>query len=190
MFDDSWTTRQWRKHLVEKYPYLLPRRASDGQVSPTYDYNYFHGEYDLPDGWLQLFLQCCEDIYEPLKKVDYLHKFRFTQIKEKWGRMELYTHGATKEVQDIIDKYRFLSQQVCSVCGKPATVMTYGYVCPYCSEHVKDSMTNVDEAELIEIKTSFIQEQWFPKDGNIKRHIDCTDEWNKYLERIGYEDEV
>ena len=46
-------------------------------------------------------------------------------------------------------------------------------------------MENVDDAELIEIKTSYTQERW-SKDGNIKRFIDCNDEWERYLKRIDY----
>ena len=183
-------TVEQRKELIEKYPYLMPRNSFTGEYVKNYDYSFICGEYNLPEGWLQLFLQCCEDIYEPLKKADYLDKFYFTQIKEKYGRMTLYVHGATDEVHDIIGKYQFLSQQVCSVCGIPATVITWGYVCPYCAEHVRGSMENVDDAEIIKIETSFVQELWSPKDGNIKRFVDCSEEWNRYLERIGYKDEA
>lgn len=185
MLGEDCNSRQLRKALTEEYPYLLPRTMTTGKVHPDYDYQFIMGEYDLPEGWIELFLQCCEDLKEPLVKADYFDKFRFTQIKEKYGRMALYTYGATNEVLDIIDKYAFLSQQVCSVCGKPATVMTYGYVCPYCSEHVRGSMENIDDAELVEIKTSYIQERW-SKDGNIERFLDCSDEWNRYLRRIGH----
>lgn len=189
-FGEDWSSRQLRKALIEEYPYLQPRAMTTGEVHHDYDYQYIVGEHDLPEGWMQLFLQCCEDLKEPLIRAGNLDTFRFLQVKEKWGRMTLYTQGATNEVQDIIDKYAFLSQQVCSVCGKPATVMTYGYVCPYCSKHVRGSMTTVEDAEIIEIKTSYVKERWLPKDGNIKRFIDCSDEWNRYLKRIEYTDEA
>lgn len=181
-------TVEQRKELIKKYPYLMPRNAFTGMPVKDYDYSFIEGEYDLPEGWLQLFLQCCEDIYEPLKKADYVDKFRFTQVKEKYGRMTLYTHGATEEVYDIINKYSFLSQQVCSVCGKPAAVMTYGYICPYCAEHVRGSMENVDDAELIDIKTSYVLEQRSPE-GTTKKTVDCVNEWDRYLERICYIDD-
>lgn len=190
MLGEDWSSRQQRKALIEEYPYLLPRKMTTGEAHPDYDYAYIVGEHDLPEGWMELFLQCCEDIKEPLQRADYIDKFRFTQVKEKFGRMTLYTYGATDEVLDIINKYEFLSQQVCSVCGIPATVMTYGWICPYCAEHVRGTMENVDDAELIEIKTSYVQERWLPNDGNIKRCVDCSDEWNRYLKRIGYQENV
>jgi hypothetical protein len=184
---EDWSSRQLRKTLIEKYPYLQPRNVNTDQISDTFDYEYIRGEHDLPEGWMELFLQCCEDIYEPLKQAGCLDKFRFTDIKEKWGRMTIYVQHAPEEVHTILNKYRFLSEQVCSVCGKPATVVTWGYVCPYCSEHVRGTMENVDDAELIEIKTSYVLERWTPA-GTMKETIDCSEEWNRYLKRIGYDE--
>ena len=181
--------KQWCKDIISKYPYLLPRNSFTGEVSETYDYSYIVGEHDLPRGWFQLFLQMCEDIYEPLVRADYVDKFRFSDVKEKYGTMRCYTVGATREAQDIIDKYEFLSKQVCSVCGIPATVVTYGYICPYCTEHVRGSMEHVDEAEIIELKTSYVKRRWMPeRTENVT--VDCSDEWYRYLTRIGYTDET
>lgn len=187
MLGEDWSSRQLRKALIEEYPYLLPRTMTTGEVHPDYDYDYIMGEYDLPEGWMELFLQCCEDIKDPLIKADYLDKFRFTQIKEKWGRMELYCYGATNEVYKIIDKYRFLSQQVCSECGKPANVITYGYTCPYCRECVMQYDRYVDDAEIVDIKTTFLHEH-YDISGHWDELVDCSDEWNRYLKRIGYEE--
>lgn len=186
-FGEDWNSRQLRKALIEEYPYLQPRSMVTGRIHPDYDYQYIVGECDLPTGWLQLFFQLCEDIRGPLEKVGDLDKFRFTQVKEKFGQMRLYTNGATREVLNILDKYEFLSQQVCSVCGKPATVMTSGWICPYCSEHVRGTMENVDDSELIEIKTSYIRKTWTPDGAKEETIIDCADEWNRYLKRIGYD---
>lgn len=186
---EDWSSRQQRKALTEEYPYLLPRTMTTDEVHPDYDYEFINGEYDLPEGWMELFLQCCEDLKEPLIRAGRLDKFRFLQVKEKWGCMELYHNGASNEVHKIINKYRFLSQQVCSVCGKPASVMTYGYVCPFCSKCVMDSGTYIDDAELIETKTSYTQ-HIYGVSGHREEFIDCTDEWNRYLKRIGYKNET
>ena len=182
-------TVEQRKELVARYPFLMPRHPFTNVPIHNYDYSFIEGEYNLPEGWLELFLQCCEDIHEVLKKIDYVDKFYFVQIKEKWGRMTLYCHGATKEIDDIIYKYGMLSEQVCSICGKPANVMTYGYVCPYCSKCVQETDMYVDDAEIIEIKTSYIREQ-YEKGVTSAHEVDCSEEWNRYLERIVYKDEV
>jgi hypothetical protein len=190
MLDDNWTTKQWRKIITKKYPYLLPRRMSDGEVSPDYDYEFLVGEYDLPKGWFELFLQCCEDLYEPLKRAEYLEHFRFLDVKEKYGSMRFSTCRINDEVFDILNKYEFLSQQVCCICGKPATAITYGYICPYCTEHLKNSTAVIEDCEIIYPATSFKQRTWSKEAGDIIREIDCTAEWNRYLERIGYSDEA
>ena len=179
-------TVDMRKKLIAKYPFLMPRHPFTNVPIPNYDYSFIEGEYNLPEGWFVLFLQCCEDIHKVLKKIDQVDKFYFVQIKEKWGRMTLYCHGATKEIEEIIHKYGFLSEQVCSICGKPANVMTYGYVCPYCNKCVQENDMYVDDAEIIEIKTSYTLKHWAPE-GTTTEDIDCSEEWNRYIERINYE---
>ena len=183
-------TVEQRKELIEKYPYLLPRNPFTDKVSDDYDYSFIKGEFSIPDGWLQLFLQCCEDLYEPLKKAEYLDKFRFLDVKEKYGSMRFATCRVNDEIFEILEKYEFLSKQVCCVCGEPATVMTNGWICPYCTEHIKESYEVIEDADIIEIQTKYTRRTWSAETGDSTKEIDCTDEWNRYLERIGYKDEA
>lgn len=182
-------TVDMRKKLIAKYPYLMPRNAFSGKPVANFDYSFIVGEYSLPEGWMELFLQCCEDIYKPLKKIDYVDKFYFTQTKEKYGRMELYSYGTTNEIQTILNKYRFLSEQVCCICGIPANAVTWGYVAPFCREHLLGQVDSIEDAEIVEIKTSYMQDT-FGLDGHKQELVDCSDEWNRYLERIGYKNEA
>ena len=181
---NDWSSRQLRKALIEEYPYLQPRRMTDGQVAPDYDYEFIVGEHDLPEGWLELFLQACEDIKEPLEKAGDLDKFRFMQVKEKFGRMRMYTNGATEEVNDILDKYEFLSEQVCSECGKPAIAMTRGWICPFCDEHIKKFTDRGEEVDRIEVQTSYVRRRW-SAEGTSEIDIDCGEEWSRYLGEAG-----
>jgi hypothetical protein len=187
--DEGWSSRQLRKALIEEYPYLQPRKAMTGEVHPDYDYQYIVGEYDLPEGWMQLFLQACEDIREPLEKACDLEKFRFLQVKEKYGQMRLYHTGAITEVCDIIDKYEFLSEQVCSECGKPAVAMTRGWICPYCEEHIKNFTERGELIDHIEVQTSYVRKRYH-NGTHTETTIDCGDEWARYLKRIGYTNEA
>ena len=174
---------EWRKELTEKYPYLMPHNAFTGKVPYDYDYSYIEGEYNLPGGWFLLFLQMCDDIRKPLEESGQINEFRFLQVKEKYGSMRCYTSGATTDVLDIISKYEFLSQQVCSVCGKPASVLTSGYICPYCAEHVRGGMETVVDSERIIPQTEFTRITF--KDGNkVQTIISVKTEWERYLERI------
>jgi hypothetical protein len=182
MLGEDWSSRQLRKALIEEYPYLQPRKVPTGEVHPDYDYQYIVGEYDLPEGWMKLFLQCCEDIKEPLIKAGQFKTFRFMQVKEKYGQMRLYTDGAPEAVHSILDKYEFLSEQVCSVCGKPATAMTRGWICPYCDEHIKKYTEHGETVDPIEIQTSYVRKR-YSVDGTTENTIDCTEEWNRYLKQ-------
>lgn len=185
MLSDDCSGRQLRKALIEEYPYLQPRTMTTGDVHPDYDYQFIVGEHDLPRGWMRLFLQACGDIKAPLEKDGDLDRFRFMQVKEKFGRMRLYTNGATSEVNDILDKYEFLSEQACSVCGKPAVAMTRGWICPYCDEHIKKYTDRGEEVDPIEVQTSFIRKVW-SAEGRTETDVDCSDEWLRYLKGIGY----
>lgn len=186
---EDWSSRQLRKTLIEEYPYLQPRRMADGQISPDYDYQFIVGEYDLPEGWLDLFLQMCEDIKAPLEKAGLLNEFRFLQVKEKYGGLRAYNTAGNDEVYDIIDKYEFLSQQICTTCGKPAVAMTRGWIYPFCEEHIKKYTERDENIDPIEVQTSYIRKRYHNSE-TTETVIDCSDEWDRYLERIGYKNEA
>lgn len=97
---------------------------------PTYT------EWDAMDGmpgWKKAFgKQYLKELKKQLKKDRYLYQFRITDIKEKYGTLRLYCNGASDEVYKIIDKYENLSYETCIECGKPAKIITDGYILPYC----------------------------------------------------------
>ena len=98
-----------------------------------------HTELDaLDDGWRKVFGEdICRDIKKQLKKEGNLHKYHITQIKEKWGYLHWYDNGS-REIMKIIDKYEEISRHTCIVCGKPATKMSKGWICPYCDDCIGD----------------------------------------------------
>lgn len=172
-----------RKELTELYPYLLPRNAFTGQVHKDYDYSYVVGEHDLPPGWFKLFLQCCEHLKSTLVEYGKLHSFYFTQVKEKYGLLRMYTSGGNKEVYDILDKYSFLSNQVCCECGKPAKYQSTGYVCPYCSDCVSKSGEPLDKHLPIIPHTKYATTI---RNNGVEEEvlISVEKEWNTYMERL------
>jgi hypothetical protein len=175
-------TQQRNKALVERYPYLLPRNVWTDKVSDDYDYSYIKG-LELPKGWIRLFLQLCEDIRQPLIDAGYLEKFRFTQIKEKFNRMECYNFGAPEAVHDIIMKYSVMAGYVCTVCGKPATYETSGYIASFCDDCWKDFARH-ERGEFIEFKPWFKVERRMPNGEEFERIISFEDEWNRYLQSL------
>ena len=124
------------KELVGKYPFLLPRNVFSDKLREDYNYEYTWYD-DLEKGWqigLGKFL--LEDLKEVLVKTNNLDEFRFYQIKEKFGTLRLYTNGMPEEVQNVLDKYEFISQYICVHCGSPhaCIVDNYGWYQPLCRD--------------------------------------------------------
>lgn len=169
------------KRLVERYPYLMPRNVFTNKVPEDYDYSYIKGE-ELPDGWKMLFLQMCEDIRQPLIDANYLDKFRFSQIKEKYNEMRCYHFGAPKDVDDILSKYEVMASYVCTQCGRPAHYETQGYLESYCEDCWKDKVRH-EKMEQIKFKPYF-KVTICDKNGKREETISFEEEWNRYLADI------
>jgi len=102
----------------------------------------------LEPGWYKAFgIQLCKELRTQLIKDHYLFKYRITQIKEKWGYLHWYDCGGSKELHAILEKYEDISYKTCIVCGKPATKLTGGWICPYCDEHFPKDHTVYQERE-------------------------------------------
>lgn len=86
-------------------------------------------------GWNKAFgKQFLKELKQQLIKNKMLYKWRITDIKEKWGRLQLYCNYGSKELYQIIHKYERLSWDYCIRCGKPTEVISTGWISPYCKE--------------------------------------------------------
>lgn len=125
------------KELCEKYPFLLPHNRWTDEISKNFDYSYTELD-SMPDGWRKAFgLQMCEELKQALLKINKVEEFRIVQIKEKFGELRFYTNWTTDDIEAIINKYTKLSRKTCIICGKPATVITTGWISPFCNSCVK-----------------------------------------------------
>jgi hypothetical protein len=97
-------------------------------------------EWDAVEpGWNKAFgKQYLKDLKKQLKKDKCLYTWRITDIKEKWGRFQLYCNRGSEELYDLIGKYEELSWNTCIKCGKPATHTSRGWILPYCEECAKN----------------------------------------------------
>ena len=123
--------------LVGKYPFLIPRYDWSGEIIEDYDYMSTYLD-DIPVGWKIAFGEImCEEIKQELIRCNYLDEFRILQAKEKFGGLRIYTNGEPVDckVQQIINKYSTLSENICVVCGKPDVPITNnGWISPYCKK--------------------------------------------------------
>ena len=141
------TSQKENKQLCEQYPFLLPRNIWTDEISKDFEYSYT--ELDaMPDGWRKAFgLQMCEELKQELIRINKMDEFRIAQIKEKFGELRFYTNWVTDEIEAIINKYTELSRKTCINCGKPATVITTGWISPFCNDCVKDINDNYEPIE-------------------------------------------
>ena len=132
----SLSDKESNKKLVEKYPFL---RLSDEWTGDHFDDDDFAYTWldDMPYGWRKAFgEQMCDEIKEELIRCNYLDKYRIIQIKEKFGGLRWYDTGVPDgcKVWDIIRKYEKISATTCIGCGKPATKVSTGWICPWCDD--------------------------------------------------------
>lgn len=129
------------KELLERYPFLIPRNYwTDEIMKPEERDEEERTLLDgMPQGWRIAFgEQMCEEIREELIKHGYLNEYRIVQIKEKFGELRWYDNGSPGKVSNIISKYEDISRHTCIRCGKPATLISKGWISPYC-DCVKES---------------------------------------------------
>lgn len=97
---------------------------------------------EFNDGWYPILEELCKEI----SKID--NTVYFTQLKEKFGTMRVYTSGASSEtfnsIHDIIEKYENLSGTICEDCGKPGKVRNdLGWIRTLCQDHHKEACKKI-----------------------------------------------
>lgn len=169
------------KTWVQKYPFLHIRDI-DGTIDTHSKFPMM--SLEIPDGWEMLFTQFCDDLKEVLIEEGCLDAFYFIQIKEKYNQLRCYAgHPTTKKILQVLDKYEYLSQFVCTSCGAPATKITTGYIASICDDCWKDKFSH-HKIEDIKFSTKFKNVHFGKNTGTIINIIDFTDEWNRYLKSI------
>jgi hypothetical protein len=102
----------------------------------------------LYDGWDNTFVpNMMDEMFNVLGP--YVEDFEVYQVKEKYGALEMYygwqdreyTEEEFKDINDIvaeidsiINKYRHISSRTCVHCGNKATILSSGWVLPFCDE--------------------------------------------------------
>ena len=163
---------QEENEIVEKYPFL---KITNGQSKfPMID-------LELPDGWIKLFYQMCDDLKEQLIKENLLDSFRIIQAKEKYNYLRVYTNtDCSNEVLVILRKYENMSHFICSQCGKPADVETQGYFLSFCEACYKYN-SNGGDSKRLQVKYEF--PNWNGSEGLL--WVSFQDEYDRYIKSLG-----
>lgn len=170
------------KQIVAECPFLRLRDI-DGTIDTESKFPMM--DLEVPDGWLRLFFQMCNDIKPLLEKEGVMDDFYFLQVKEKYNELRCYSNDAASlEVEEILQKYEYLSRFICTKCGKPAMYETTGYLASFCEDCWKDFNRQqvVNKLEFI----SSYEVVGFKNGSSYKRIVNVEDEWNRYLKESGY----
>ena len=136
---------------------------------------------EVPDGWYRMLFLMSADLKPVLEKYSILEEFRFL-IKEESGLLQYYISKAPEEVTLIFDKYKHMSGNICSHCGKPATYATSAGNLPFCDDCWKDFVQH-EKGWWIKFKPYFsITKTVAGK--TITEYISFKDEWDRYLKII------
>ena len=115
-------------------PFLQIRNWQTDKVKPDDTFEFIELD-EIPDGWWDIGVRMFREIKQYLLEhggQKALDEFRIDQLKEKFGSIRCYFHPDDDGVQDIINKYEQESADTCCECGKPATRISKGWICPYC----------------------------------------------------------
>lgn len=168
--------RRKNKELCERYPFLIPRNVWTDEicwVNKKYDNTLAD---DFPRGWWKAFgLMMCEELREELISQNYLDKFRVFDIKEKYGALKFYYGSApfsVDNIENIIDKYSHLSENICIKCGKPDVPMiNTGWYSPYCYDCFRNMIKYMEHYYYIKHIDNYV----------VETEDEIKDKYNKYI---------
>ena len=146
----------------------------------------------MPDGWRKTFgMMMVEELSALLRQAHYEHKYRIMQIKSKYGELRWYDNGVPTSIydkfQEVINKYTYLSQNICFICGRPDTHMIDigGWIDPICKncyeKHINCNLKYEDtyDAENDGQMTNSYTIIHYSKDKKIDITYDISDTTNR-----------
>lgn len=79
------------------------------------------------DGWYGIISSMCKAIESHIKHSKEPIDFKFTQIKEKFGTLRVYSDGADAFINGVIRMAENMSAITCEVTGKPGQICRRGH---------------------------------------------------------------
>lgn len=143
------------KNIMEEYDVTSPEYRTQMEAQLAYDIWFMNDhskdEYDkdfswdkncfpleFANGWLRSFYELCTKLLTEVKS-----NFRVEQIKEKFGGGRFYySGGITQYGEELICNWEVDVQDICEICGKPASLRTDGWwraICDECYEKSKEN---------------------------------------------------
>lgn len=183
-------TIEENKKIIDEYPFLRSMWWDRDTQSYKWDYKTTVLD-DVPQGWEDLILCMAEDIKPLLKESNQLFDFFVIEVKEKFGGLRFYHNcKCPEEVDEIINDYGVLAENVCVGCGKPdALIVPIGWILPWCRDCYEDKelwdkiyKDSEDEDRFLAVQRSW--RTWDSKTDEIIVHTrDISDKAQKIRKR-------
>lgn len=127
-------TPDLEKSIIEKYPSLF---ANVGQKGSPMCFG-----LEVGDGWAGIISTMCWI----LNQRDTDKKFRFDQIKEKFGLLRAYHTGGSEYMAGVVRMAEDISGKTCEVCGQPGEQRKGGWIKTLCDRcHEGESQVSSQE---------------------------------------------
>lgn len=128
------------KELMEKYrEFIKPEKGIQNTLMGF--------GFECGEGWFPIL----ERLFEAISKLDKPEGFEITQVKEKYGTLNVYTQSSTDEIDILIDKAEYESSATCEVCGHVGTLSKrngwYKTLCNNCSIEAGYELNKIGERE-------------------------------------------
>lgn len=113
-------TPDLEKSIIEKHPSLF---ANIGQKGSPMNFG-----LEVGDGWAGIISTMCFI----LQQKDTDKKFRFDQIKEKFGLLRVYHSGGNQYMAGVVRMAEDISGRTCEMCGQPGEQRKGGWIKTLC----------------------------------------------------------
>ncbi len=102
---------------------------------------------------LEFALKCVGERQHPLlmevfeKKESLGNLFKIIQVKEKFGKLRIYTDCINDELRHFLSDIENRSGKICEVCGNPGKLRSGGWLLTLCEDHANDRPA-IDDSEF------------------------------------------
>lgn len=129
------------KELYDKYPSLFSLKDNNREPIGAYG-------IECDDGWYDILSSICFMVEQHERNIEGNNKYRisqnqnpinyepfqFTQIKEKFGGLRVYSNGGDDYTRGLIGMAECWSYKSCEICGNKGQTTKHGWLKTICEK--------------------------------------------------------
>ena len=131
--------RNWEVELAARFPLALSEMRWPSKPPESFDTQPLaRWGIDIMTGWRPIMERLLEQLEAEINAQPSMERdrFRILQIKEKFGRLTVYTADSTPDMDGAIQAAADESTRICEVCGAPGELRECNFCwAPRCKEH-------------------------------------------------------